>query len=183
MVQMITLFWALEFLFGVIGALRGWAKELLVTFSMLVALMILKLMEVYTPWILQYSYRSEFLIRTFVLLFMAFFGYQTPAGLGSARGSGLRDWLQHHLLGFVLGLLNGYLIVGSLWFYLHEVGYLYMPEYQHFMQYILVPPDPMTHQGEMALRMVQNMPPRYLGEPWLYVAVTAAFVFVLVVFI
>jgi len=183
MVHIVTLFWTLEVLFGVIGALRGWAKELLVTFSMLVALMILKLLEIYAPWILQTSLRAEFLIRAFVLLFMAFFGYQTPAGVGAVNGGGRRDWLQNRLLGFVLGLLNGYLIVGSLWFYLHEVNYLMQPPYEEFMRHIVIPPDETTVQGAAALRMVQNMPPRYLGEPWLYIAVTAAFVFVLVVFI
>ena len=182
MMHLVTFFWTLELLFGVIGALRGWAKELLVTFSMLVALMILNLIEVYAPWILQTSLRAEFLIRAFVLLFMAFFGYQTPAAM-SNTGGGRRDWLQNRLLGFILGLLNGYLIVGSLWFYLHEVNYLWYPEYKDFMQHIVIPPNEQNPYGAMALRMVQNMPPRYLGVPWLYIAVTAAFVFVLVVFI
>ncbi len=182
MVHLVYLFWFLEVLFGVVGALRGWAKELLVTFSMLVALMILTLIEVYAPWILQTSPRAEFLIRAFVLLFMAFFGYQTPAGIGSG-GGGRRDWLQNRLLGFLLGLLNGYLIVGSLWFFLHEVDYLMQPEYQAFMRNLIIPPDATTPQGMAALRMVESMPPRYLGVPLLYIVVTAAFVFVLVVFI
>ncbi len=182
MVHLVYLFWTLEVLFGMVGALRGWAKELLVTFSMLVALMILNLIEVYAPWMLQTSERAEFLIRAFVLLFMAFFGYQTPAELGGG-GSGTRYWLQTHLLGFLLGLLNGYLIVGSLWFYLHEVNYLMQPPYEEFMRHIIIPPDETTAQGAAALRMVQNMPPHYLGVPLLYIVVTAAFVFVLVVFI
>ena len=38
MVTLNFLFWMFVILFGVIGAMRGWAKELLVTFSAILAL-------------------------------------------------------------------------------------------------------------------------------------------------
>ncbi len=183
MVHLSVLFWILESLFGFVGALRGWAKELLVTFSLLVALMIINLIEVYMPWIFQASPRTEFFMRAGILVVMAFFGYQTPSGLGAAAGGGRREWLQNRLLGFVLGLLNGYLLVGSLWYYLHEVNYFQGTDFAARAARIIVPPDPTTIYGAAALRLVENLPPRFLGVPWLYVVVTAAFVFVLVVFI
>ncbi len=182
MVHLSVLFWALEVFFGVIGALRGWAKELLVSFSILVALMIINLLETYTPWVLQASPRSEYIIRALIIVIMAFFGYQTPGTIGNS-GGGRREWLQNRLLGFGLGLLNGYLIVGSLWYYLHELNYFVGTEYADWAARFILPPDPATPYGAAALRLVENMPPRYLGVPLLYVVVTIAFAFVLIVFV
>jgi|GEM_PF-6848346 len=38
MVSIFFFFWLLVVLFGVIGAMRGWAKEILVSFSVILAL-------------------------------------------------------------------------------------------------------------------------------------------------
>ena len=40
MIPLNTVFWGLVFLFGMIGALRGWAKEILVTSSVFLAMFI-----------------------------------------------------------------------------------------------------------------------------------------------
>ena len=40
MVPLNTVFWGMVFLAGLVGALRGWAKEVLVTFSVVLALFV-----------------------------------------------------------------------------------------------------------------------------------------------
>jgi len=49
MMSIVYLFWMYVFLFGVIGAMRGWAKELMVSFSVVTALAVNMLLEKYIP--------------------------------------------------------------------------------------------------------------------------------------
>ncbi len=45
MIAMVTVFGMFLFLFGLIGAVRGWAKEMLVIFSVILALAAISLVE------------------------------------------------------------------------------------------------------------------------------------------
>ncbi len=185
MIPLPLFFWILVVLFGVIGALRGWARELLVTFSMLVTLMSIHLLDTYLPGVLTGNGpKVDLGLRLLILVLLVFFGYQTPLKFGS--GSSRREKLQNWILGFVLGLLNGYLIVGTAWYYLHQKDYLVNPKvegYTKAMEQIFKWPDIDPMVKEQIERMMNYMPPRLVGEPWLYVAVTAAFIFVLIVFV
>lgn len=49
MMSVVYIFWMYVILFGVIGAIRGWAKELLVAFSVVTALAVNLLLEKYVP--------------------------------------------------------------------------------------------------------------------------------------
>jgi uncharacterized membrane protein required for colicin V production len=51
MVSLPFVFWLFVLLFAVIGAMRGWARELLVSFSVILSLAFSKLMEQYMPFI------------------------------------------------------------------------------------------------------------------------------------
>ncbi len=51
MVTLSFLFWMFVILFGIIGAMRGWAKELLVSFSAILALALITLLETYIPFV------------------------------------------------------------------------------------------------------------------------------------
>ena len=75
------------------------------------------------------------------------------------------------LLGFFLGLLNGFLIMGTLWFYLHRSGYA--------IGGITPPPE-----NTPAWTIAQSyLVPVWLTIPALYVAIALAFVFIIIVFI
>src|SRR6185436_14996032 len=63
-----------------------------------------------------------FWIRTVIVIVLVFFGYQTVA-LPRFAGKATREKLQDSILGFVFGIINGYLVVGTLWFYLDQAGY------------------------------------------------------------
>lgn len=175
MVSLIFMFWTFVVLFGIIGAMRGWAKELLVSFSVVLGLALNYLLTKYVPIISTLPADGEplFWLRSLIVLVLVFFGYQTVA-LPRFATKAAREKLQDSLLGFVLGALNGYLVVGTLWFYLHTAGY---PG-----GYITAPNEAMP-MGEAALELIPFLAPRLLGEPWIYFAVILAFIFIIVVFI
>jgi uncharacterized membrane protein required for colicin V production len=178
MVSLTFMFWMFVVLFGIIGAMRGWAKELLVAFSMILALAFMRLLESNVPFIKALidaqSIDAIFWMRVIIVVVLVFFGYQTVA-LPRFASKAAREKLQDLLLGFIFGAFNGYLIVGTLWFYMHEAGY-------PFDNYIFAP-DPNTPMGQSAETLLPYLAPRLLGEPAIYFAVILAFIFVLVVFI
>ena len=106
---------------------------------------------------------------------LVFFGYQTPK-FPKIAGSGrfIRDHFQDILLGLFLGAVNGYLIFGSLWYYLDDAGYPFS---------FIISPDLNSEIGMVTQELLAFMPPELLGSPAIYFAVAIAFVFVLVVFL
>ncbi len=66
--------------------------------------------------------RSQAMVRFALLAVFAFIGYET-SGLGRFAGRLGASRFQDRLLGAFLGLLNGYLLIGSAWYYLAGYGY------------------------------------------------------------
>ncbi|MCX6065611.1 MAG: CvpA family protein [Chloroflexi bacterium] len=168
-------FWLMVILFGLIGMMRGWAKELLVSFSVILALAFNRLLERYVPVVntLPTDGSSLFWVRIIIVITLVFFGYQTVA-LPRFASKAAREKLQDSLLGFVLGALNGYFVIGTAWFYLDMAKYPFST---------ISAPVPGTAMGEAALNLIPMLAPRLLGEPAIYFAVMLCFIFVLVVFI
>lgn len=188
MMPLNTVFWGLVFLFGLIGALRGWAKEIMVTFSVLLALFVQQVVgqyvlgphNPYLPMLLTVSpditapdvyTRTQFYLCSLLLFLLAFFGYAGPTLAGQFRGKVAREKLQDALLGFVLGLFNGYLVLGTFWFYLDKSAYVLGG---------ITAPVENTPAWVIATKY---LPPDWLIAPVLYVAIALAFVFVIVVFL
>ena len=51
MISLDVIFWMYVFLFALIGAMRGWARELLVSFSVILSLFVLSVLERFVPFI------------------------------------------------------------------------------------------------------------------------------------
>lgn len=163
--------------FAIIGAMRGWAKELLVIFSVILALALITIIETMMPSLgraVTSDPKTNFWVRTGILVVLAFFGYQSPKVPILNRTQRVRDRLSDNLLGFFMGALSGYAIIGSLWWFLAQANY--------FPPYIFPPGnDPM---GLAAQRMVQWLPPAFLlGSVNVYIAVVIAFIFVIIVIV
>ncbi|MBE0699869.1 MAG: hypothetical protein IH586_23335 [Anaerolineaceae bacterium] len=178
MVSLIVVFWMYVILFAIIGAMRGWARELLVSFAVILGLFIITVLERFVPFIgttLDSIPAFQFWLRGAMITALVFFGYQTPnIPRLASQNRFARDRLQDILLGVFLGALNGYLITGSIWFYLNDAGY-------PFPNLISAPTDQVLVVTE---RMMALMPPQLLGgSSAIYFAVALAFAFVLVVFI
>ena len=175
MMSIVYVFWMYVVLFAVIGAMRGWAKELLVSFSVILALTTNHVLRKFIPIVsnLPEDSTSLFWIRTLILLTLVYFGYQTVVSIPRLASRAARERLQDTLFGIFMGAINGYLVAGTLLFYLHEAKYPF--------------PNIVSEPTGDVLTSVQNlmnwMPPHLLGEPGIYFAVLLAFIFVIVVFI
>jgi uncharacterized membrane protein required for colicin V production len=176
MVSLPFVFWMYVILFSVIGGMRGWAKELLVSFSVILALTFSTLLSNYVPFIRDVMQKDNqlvyFWLRTIILFLLVFFGYQT-SNIPRFAPKMNREKLQDIILGVVIGALNGYLIAGTIWHYMSTSGY-------PFPQVISAPTG---NFAKVAEAMLQYMPPKLLGIPGIYFAVVISFIFVIVVFI
>lgn len=228
MISLVFIFYVFVGLAAIIGAVRGWAKEILVLISALVALFIIFVFESYVPIYqavvfpplveyttvegdncelaaaklgtsvnrmvtynddlsepcsvvpgMQLEYRdsiNRFWASTFMLLVLAFFGYQTPAfKLFSAAAR--REKVRDAVLGAVFGAANGYLVIGSIWWFLWKAGY------DNFNK-VLMHPVPGTDLAETAMDLLARMPPEYLMQaPHIYITIAFAFAFVVIVYV
>ena len=176
MMSLAVAFWMYVILFAIIGGMRGWAKEILVSFSVILALAFTALLERYVPFIRDVLVPQQnsvlFWVRAIILILLVFFGYQT-VNLSRISAKLTREKLEHIILGVVIGALNGYLIAGTLWYYLSDSKY-------PFADIISAPTGDIAG---IANAMLHYMPPKLLGIPGIYFAVVVCFIFVIVVFV
>jgi hypothetical protein len=173
MISLSVLFWIFVALFAIIGAMRGWAREMLVMAGAIVALFLVSIIESYIPFIRDnLTQSSAFWVRMSILFAMTLFGYQSPK-IPRIMESGrfIRERFEDVLLGVFLGGINGYLIFGTAWHYLIEAGYPFD---------WIIPPTEMT---ENMTSLIKILPPVWIQPPVTYIAVAVIFVFILVVFI
>ena len=165
-------------IFGFIGVMRGWAKELLVTFSIVLALAVIAVMENLIPILgpfLTSNPMLQYWVRTSVVMLMTIFGYQSPKFSRLAKSTEKRDRIQDIILGLVMGLISGFFVVGTLWYFAHTAGY------PGLGKFIAQPP---TNLAQSTQNLLKILPPIWFGKPpTIYIAVVLAFIFVIVVFI
>ena len=179
MISLNVLFWVFIILFAAIGITRGWAKELLVLFSVILGLFLLGVLERYVPYVrdelMTQPGDTVFWLRFGVIVVLVFFGYETPNLPRLAESPKfIREKFQDSLLGLFLGGINGYFIFGTLWYFMHAANYPFD---------VISAPVAGTAAGDAALKLLVALPPELLGIPAIYFAVAICFAFVLVVFI
>jgi len=157
-------FLAVMLLFGVIGIVRGVAKELGVTTMLLLALMVLQLMDAMfkakiTQMLNQVFGINPTSVPTFFALFsvsflmlITFISYQ---GLTLIYPIKTTSWF--FALG--IGLINGYLFAGSIWYYLQTAGWpllnsIIKPVYSELNQNIIKLMPPVIFSWQVLLLMV-----------------------------
>ncbi|RMG96688.1 MAG: CvpA family protein [Chloroflexi bacterium] len=200
MINLGTLFWVLVAFFAVIGMMRGWTREVIATSSLVLSLFALNQFGFFIVSILGATAdtagaqvdlitirRQQFYILSGLHLLITFFGYQGPTFAGSRLSERLRvrDSLQDKLLGLIVGAVNGYLILGTIWSFLEyqvtagsgwvplaaDMGYPFDPN-------ILVRPGP-----ELELASLIGRLPLPMLSPYLPFLVVVVFLFVIVVMI
>lgn len=176
MMSIVVVFWMYVLLFAFIGGMRGWAKELLVTFSVVLSLGITHVLRKYVPLVAAMDDRdlNLFWARIIILGVLVYFGYQTVVSVAHLASRAVRERVQDTVVGVLLGGVNGYFIAGSVLYYLYLADYPF--------------PEIITRPTEPSLvntinQMMLYMPPALLGEPLIYFAIFLAFVFVIVVYI
>lgn len=190
MIELAAVFWFAVLLFGVIGLMRGWVREIQATAAAVLAMFII---EQLSPWVQQVlidrtsaellaadplgSLRRLVMLKSAILLIVVFFGYQGPvlmqfATQGRAKSNRARETLQEGILGLAVGLINGYLIIGALWWYVH-VG--------HYPFDWIISPE--SFPDAASAKMIAALPLRYLSSPWLEILVVIFFLIVIVAII
>jgi hypothetical protein len=180
MVSLLVVFYIFIGLFAIIGAMRGWVKELLVIFSVILALAFITILENLIPFtkdMIVEGSTGQFWLRAAIVASLAFFGYQSPKITRLSEAVGRRDKIQDFILGLLFGVVSGYMIVGTLWSYMNAAGYPFKP-------YMTAPANDPT-LGKAAEALLGWLPPAIvLGQqPWIYIVVVFSFIFVIVVFI
>lgn len=179
MISLAVLFYIFIFIFALIGAIRGWAKEVIATFSVFLGLYIITVLQTYVPAVEAYlknsPISSQIGFKSIVLGLIVFCGYQTPnLPMFGQNQHFRRDRLQDLILGLIVGAVNGFMIFGSIWYFIHEANYPFA---------FMFAPIAGTPAGEAALQLIPLLPPTWLVTPLIYFAIALSFMFVLVVFI
>lgn len=197
MISLETMFWLLIGLLALIGALRGWTKEVIATSGLILSLFALDYGGYFLVNLLGATVdpavpdpagtlrRRQFYVLAASHLVIAFFSYQGPtiAGARVTERLRVRDSFQDKVMGALVGALNGYLLFGTLWAFLEfEVG----PDgFTRLAEGIRYPFDVTTlirpgMDGIPPSALVDNLPLPFLA-PYLPVLVVLVFLFVIVV--
>lgn len=178
MIQLSTFLGLMILMFGMVGFMRGWTKEVVASAGIILALFtIYQFQPVLIQPLLQGAAPEQMVyLWSGILLLITFFAYQTPstaARLSEGRlWSGRREGFQERLLGMVIGAVNGYLIFGTLWYFVDIMNYPLTP-------YIVPPPA-----NSASAAMVQNLPLVFLGQGnILTILVIVLFLFVIIAMI
>ncbi|MGI6259764.1 MAG: CvpA family protein [Anaerolineaceae bacterium] len=169
MISLNVLFYIFIALFAVIGMIRGFRKEIIVTVSGILSLFIIAAV---LPKILEgMDGTKEFYFNILILFACTFFGYQTP-NFQKIIARFERESMLDLLLGGISGALNGYIFFSSAWYYMAKAGYPFN---------WITPPDGNTEVGRAALALLENSFPNMLTGTWLYIALAASVMIVIAV--
>jgi hypothetical protein len=179
MISLQVIFWLLVLIFAMIGAVRCWASELLVTFSSVLALFILFILDNFAGFAKEGALFTQpiphFWLQTIILIVLAVLGYQAPnlpALAGHTRFASRAP--MDHLAGAFLGALNGFFIFGSLWFFMDMAGYPFA---------IISAPVGGTEIGDAAINLLAYLPPNWMVSPAIYFSAGLALALVVVAFL
>ena len=129
MIELSLLIWALSGFFAYVGWLRGWTKELIALSGIVLSLFALSEFDTLIRQTLfgDLPPGQVFYIQSAIFVAIVFFAYQTRALGGGSSGRGSRrdsrDELQTKALGAIVGFTNGYLISGTIWYFLDIANY------------------------------------------------------------
>jgi len=168
----IALFWILIIAFALIGFEQGLARELVVIFSSILALVINDWITRYFLSTLHQNSSDLFWWRTLTLIAVVYTLYVAVTKASWARYKAYRETLQEGLLGMYLGAISGYLIWGTLWYYLHMSDYSI---------YGVNPPN--FYSDEIIQRMIKYMPPSLLTGGNLYASFFIVLILMIIVYI
>lgn len=127
MIQLYTLMWLLAAFFGVAGFLRGWNKEIIATAGIVLALFALFQFDAILRGTMLRTFprNQTFFIQTAIFAVIVFFAYTNRTFIPDDTPD--RVTLQEGILGGLVGAFNGYLIGGTLWYFLDINEYPFAP--------------------------------------------------------
>jgi uncharacterized membrane protein required for colicin V production len=196
MISLFALFWIFVFMFAMIGAVRGWNKEVIAMAGLILALFTINLFGFTLVRLLGgvvsgtgqdaalAGMRAQFIVLGGIFIVIAFFSYQGAVLVRSRLST--RERVQDRLLGLIFGGLNGYLLVGTLWSLLEyritADGWERLPpEAPYAFSPLVIRPDTLTLTSGQEF-LITHLPIDFL-VPWLPILLIAIFLFLIVVII
>ncbi len=177
MISMSAVFFMFLILFGFIGGSRGWAKEILVIASVILALATIRLIEdlLGLGRFFGNNPNTQYWIRMGILSVLTFFGYQSPKVQRIAKATEKRGQLAERLLGFLIGVVSGYFVIGTAWAFSYQAGYPLL-----IKQIQAAPPE----IADTVNRLLELLPPVWLDQPLkVFVALVLIFLLVIIYFV
>lgn len=116
MIELYSLMWIIAAFSGVLGFLRGWNKEVVVTAACVLGMFVLFQFDTLLRGTLLVVFPRDqaFFIQAGIFLLMVYGAYQNRAFVPRAA----RRNTTASILGGLVGFLNGYLIAGAIWYFL-----------------------------------------------------------------
>ena len=200
MINLLLLFIILVIFFGLVGYLRGWQREVITMFGLVGGIAMLQRFayeivdllgavptEGASPEQLLDARRGQIFIQAGLFAIIAFFSYQIVGAMAvrisrGKLGERLRATLERRVIGLVVGTVNGYLLVGTLWGFLE---YEPVPEgYTHLAPGVPYPFDPSVIIRPLAdtaaLAFTDWLPLGILDPNWWLVIFFLMFFFVII---
>jgi len=175
MIQLYSLMWILGTFFGLIGLMRGWNKEIIASAGILLAMFTLLQFDPLFRGTLLLSFQREyaFLIQALVFMLVVYWAYQNRTFGRTVIGQ--RIGLQGSILGGVVGFVNGYLVGGTLWYFMDINEYPFSP--------YIVAPEPGSPSAEMIGWMPQLILTGGVGGSNEFMLILVIILFVLVLLV
>ncbi|MGQ9815759.1 MAG: CvpA family protein [Candidatus Roseilinea sp.] len=105
-------------IFGFIGAMRGWVREIIATASLILAIFVLnqfgEILAGFAPDQSPAGATARFAVKAVPFLVIAFFGYLGPAVVRNRFSNTARGRIEEGIISFLCGGLNGFLIFSTL---------------------------------------------------------------------
>ncbi len=166
--------------FGMIGTMRGWVREVVVSFSMLFALFAYNIPQFGQLWQQISSspgedYNLVFLLKVLPFVVVTFFGYLSPLVVKERfqPSSSTTSRFEYGLLSFLVGAFNGYLLFSSLAHWAFESGVL-----TRNPEWFIAPPN-----GWEKFFFIESAAPVVFSGTLLIFVVLAIFLFVIIVLV
>jgi uncharacterized membrane protein required for colicin V production len=171
-------------IFGLVGAMRGWVREVIVTASLVLALFVLN--QLGDKWntlvagLAAKNSTEQWVWRSLPLFFIAFFGYLGPAVVRSRFEQNMRGKIEQGFLAFIIGAINGYIIFSTISFIAWRAGLLDSPAVAGaHTSPLFIPPA----GGWNELFFLKSAAITVLSGTTLVVVLIAVFLFVIVVIV
>jgi hypothetical protein len=152
-----VLFGVMVLLFTLIGFARGFLKELGVTALIIWVLFVLSLLGPLVERLLGASVDSSGTILTMCVVYLLLIGIAAVIsyqGETLAYGGTPPHGITGLMLGLTMGLVNGYLIAGSLWYY--------MARFNYPIKWLGLTVEGLS---PIAKALIPYLPPALLGQP------------------
>lgn len=116
MLELYSMVWMVAVLNAILGFLRGWRREIIVTAGVVLGMFVLFQFDVLLRGVFLASMGRDqnFILQMLIFALIVYFAYRARFGLSDRA----REGLAAGILGSVMGFINGYMIGGMIWYFL-----------------------------------------------------------------